>query len=241
MKKMDISNTRNWYEDSYKLSGFDAQRSYPNEELLRFIGRNYFCIPYEERSNYRILEIGCGSCANLWMVSREGFAAYGIDLSETAIEFGKIMIKKWGGTAAELKVGSMTHLPYKDDYFDAVLDVFSSYCLDKADYALCLSEVTRVLKPKVGKYFCYTPGKGSGAFQFHKPATMIDDSTLNGIVRNNSPFSGNHYPFRFIHPEELDEEAKKNGLEVCYLETVQRSYFNRSEIFEHVVLEGVKK
>lgn len=36
-----IETTKYFYEKSYSRSGINAQRRYPNEELCRFIGRNY--------------------------------------------------------------------------------------------------------------------------------------------------------------------------------------------------------
>ena len=74
-----LEKTEDWYEASYREEGFDSQRRYPNEELLRFMGRNFFAIPSELRKETRILELGCGSCANLWMLASEGFKAYGLD------------------------------------------------------------------------------------------------------------------------------------------------------------------
>lgn len=228
-----------WYESSYVKGGFEAQRRYPNEELLRFMGRNFFRVPMEKRKNIHILEIGCGSCANLWMVAREGFGAHGLDLSEEAICLGREMLEMWGAEA-DLQIGSMTAVPWEDASFDAVVDVFSAYCLNETDFQICLQEVVRVLKPG-GHFFSYTPGKGSDAFQYHHPSGMLDSSTLDGIHRKSSPYSGNYYPIRFVHPEEYREQVVNAGLSVGYLETVRRSYFQRSETFEHVVLEAVKE
>jgi len=89
-------------------------------------------------------------------------------------------------------------------------------------------------------FFSYTPGKGSGAFQYSQPAQMLDSSTLNGIQRKDSPFFGNNYPFRFVHPSEYSDEVAKAGLMTQYLEVVTRTYRDRDELFEHVVLEAVK-
>ena len=234
-----LGTVRDWYEESYTEGGFNAQRRYPNEEFLRFMGRNYFSVPREERKLIRILEIGCGSCANLSMVAREGFSAHGLDLSSEAIRLGESMLKSWGG-GAELKVGSMEAIPWGDASFDAVVDVFSAYCLNEEDFQTCLLEVVRVLKPGA-RFFSYTPSKGSEAYQHHCPAQMLDPSTLNGIYRDNSPFFGNNYPFRFVHPQEYREMLTAVGLKVQYLETVRRTYRNQIETFEFVVLEAVKE
>jgi SAM-dependent methyltransferase len=232
-------DTKEWYEKSYTSSGFSAQRNYPNEELLRFMGRNLFNLPLDKRANIKILEIGSGSCSNLWMISREGFSAYGIDISLQAVELGRKMLDKWclDGNTAELKVASMTDLPYPNQCFDIVVDVFSSYCLNEDEFKICLSEVRRVLKDE-GRFFSYTPGKKSDAFLNHKPSNMIDASTLSGISRKGSPFYGNNYPSRFIHPEEYRKLLRESGFEVGYLETVCRSYFDQQEIFEHIIVES---
>jgi len=173
------------------------------------------------------------------MVAKEGFTTHGIGLSGSAIRLGKEMLDKWG-VVADLRIGQMTELPYENESFDAVLDVLSGYCLDEKDFHTCLWEIVRVLKPG-GRFFSYTPGKGSDAFQHHSPAKMIDASTLNGIHRNDSPYFGNYFPFRFVHPKELRQAVEDNGLEVRYLETVHRTYFNRRETFEYVVMVAEKK
>ena len=75
----------------------------------------------------------------------------------------------------------------------------------------------------------------------HNSSEMLDSSTLDGILRDDSPFAGNYYPFRFVHPEEYRKMVTSAGLKVSYLETVLRSYFNQRETFEHVVLEAQKR
>ena len=236
----DIATTKGWYEASYGKAGFGAQRLYPAEELLRFLGRHYFSkTTPAERAGVRVLEIGCGSCANLWMISREGFDAYGIDLSAQAIELGKMMLERWNAKAT-LAVGSMTELPYDAGFFDVVCDVYSSNCLAEQDYVRCLSEVHRVLKPG-GLFFSYIPSAASDAFKDHAPSKKLDEWTLDGILRPTAPFTGNTYPFRFTtaeHSRELFDEA---GLEVSYLETVGRTYRDRQEYFEFLSIVANKK
>lgn len=148
------------------------------------------------------------------------------------------MLKHWG-VSADLKVGSMTEMPYQDAFFDAVLDVFSSYCLNQSDFEKFLHETWRILK--VGaKLFPYFPSKVSDAFLNHSPSELLDASTLNGIYREDSPFSGNHYPFRFMHPEEFKNVLDKHGFKIDYLETVTRSYRSMGEQFQHIVVEASK-
>jgi len=226
-----------WYEKSYEKEGFKAQRLYPNEELLRFLGREFFSVlDISERGKIKVLELGCGSCANLWMVAKEGFSAYGIDFSIKAIDLGRLMMEKWK-VQAKLNVGSITVLPYEDEYFDVVYDVFSTYCLCEEEFNICLNEVKRVLK-KNGKYFSYTPSINSDAFKNYYPARKIDEFTLDGIKRKTSPYYNNNFPFRFISPEHYRHLMSERGFEVTYLETISRTYRQLDEKFEIVTIVG---
>lgn len=231
--------TRNWYDKSYASAGFGAQRRFPNEELCRFMGRNFFCIPDEQRQNVRILEVGCGSGANLWMVAKEGFDAFGLDISKDSLALAELMLRKYS-CSAHLQVGDMTALEFDPDYFDAVLDVFSSNCLTEADGIRFLESVHRVLKPG-GKFFSYFPGKKSDAFLNHAPSGKLDESTLDGIRRLDSPFFGNFYPFRFMSCKQYRALLEGLGFEVRYLETTSRTYAFGKESFEFISLEALKR
>lgn len=238
MDKESIKAAKDWYEKDYKEAGFKAQRLYPNEELLRFFGRNLFSIPKEQRKDTKVLEVGCGSCANLWMVAHEGFDSYGLDLSEESLKLGQMRLDQWNVTA-RLFCASMTEIPFEDNSLDVLIDVFSAYCLAPADYIVFIKEVHRVLK-KGGLFFSYTPSVESEAFKNHAPARLIDKNTLNGIYRKDSPFTGNYYPFRFDDVKELEQIHKAQGFGYRYRETITRTYNNLSETFQHISLELVK-
>lgn len=242
-KNSDNSRLTLFYENSYATKGFNAQRRYPNEELCRFMGRNFFSLPSPKRTSTKILEVGCGSGANLWMIAREGFDAYGIDLSESGVALCEEMLRSYD-CAAQLTVGDMTKTGYPDQYFDCVVDVFSSNCLTNAGGAQFLKEVARLLKPG-GKFFSYFPSKASDTwtkpnhpdFDFNQ---KLDKDTLNGLHRSGGPYYGNTYAFRFLHPEEYREMLTAAGLRVNYLERVGRSYRGCNEYFEFLVVEGTK-
>lgn len=228
-----------WYDESYSKEGFNAQRLYPNEELLRFLGREYFFTTNKNgRKNIKILELGCGSCSNLWMVAREGFDAYGIDISPNAIELGKQMLRHWEENA-DLRVGTITSLPYENSYFDVVCEVFSAYCLIENDFHTCLDEVKRVLK-QGGKFFSYSPSTNSDAFTNYYPSRKLDDFTLDGIKRETSPFFGNNYPFRFISPKHYQGLLVERSFTITYLETISRTYRKMQENFEFITIVGEK-
>lgn len=228
-----------WYEQSYSRSGFGAQRRYPNEELLRFFGRYYFGLQPEQRRGVRVLEVGCGSGANLWMIAKEGFDAHGIDLSPKGITLCASMLDHWG-TKATLKVADMITVPYPDGHFQAVVDVFSSFCLDEVGFDAFLSETSRLLAPG-GRFFSYTPSKGSDAFKSPGPSRFLDGSTLDSIQRLDAPYYGNAYPFRFVGGEGYVRALTSRKMRVNSVETVGRSYRDGKEYFEFVVIDAERQ
>lgn len=231
-----IRPTAGYYEAAYAAAGIEAQRKYPNEELCRFMGRHFFGVPRERRKSTRILEVGSGSGANLWMIADEGFDAYGIELSASGNTLcGQVLASK--NLHATLVEGSMTETGFPAEFFDAVIDVFSSYCLAERDYTLFLAECHRIIKAG-GWLFSYTPSKASDAFTNHLPSRKLDASTLDGIRRPTSPFFNNLYPFRFEDERAVAQKLSESGLELRYLETVSRTYTGRTEYFEFLIFEA---
>jgi len=218
-----------WYEANYGEAGFESQRRYPNEELCRFMGRHFFRVPADRRKDVRILEAGCGSGANLWMIAREGFDAWGLDFSETSIALCRQMMERHG-VSATLAVGDMAAMDYPPASFDAIVDVFSSYCLDDRGHAAFLDGVARLLRPG-GRFFTYTPGKGSSDWKGPDNVVPTPGSAL--------VYPNNRYPFRYTTIEELSADLARRGIAVTAGETVRRTYANDTVLFEFVVVEGL--
>ena len=84
-----MTTAKIFYERNYKLKGSSFQRLYPNEELCRFIGRNFKKFSNIKKKNIKILEVGIGNATNLVMLGKEGFKIYGIDISEEAIKISR--------------------------------------------------------------------------------------------------------------------------------------------------------
>lgn len=120
---------------------------YPSEDLIRFVARNFYQVT--DRSSISILEVGCGTGANLWYLAREGFSFSGIDGSKTAIEKAAQRLDcecpDWR-MRGELKVGDIGHLPYADACFDAVIDNEAISCNGFTDAKRIYAEIARVLK-----------------------------------------------------------------------------------------------
>jgi len=110
-----------------------------------FAGRRHIIAGFVERAcrdlgevRPRILDVGCGTGANLQMLSRFGVAE-GVDVSVAALDFCRAR------GLAKVKQGAAESLPYEDAAFDLVtgLDVVEHLDDDIAG----LKEMRRVLRP----------------------------------------------------------------------------------------------
>ncbi len=110
-----------------------------------YVGRRKIIQTFVERicanldnQDVRILDVGCGTGANLKMLGLYG-QAEGVDISEQAVEF----CKRRG--LSSVKLGAIEELPYDDQSFDIItaLDVLEHLDDDGAG----LQEMRRVLRP----------------------------------------------------------------------------------------------
>lgn len=115
--------------------------------LESFIGRVVSELNLPPGARARVLDVGCGTGANLEMLARFGDAE-GVDISEDALAFCRARgLTRVRGGAAE-------SLPYADAQFDLVtaLDVVEHLDDDRAG----LAEMRRVLKPG-GRALLFVP------------------------------------------------------------------------------------
>jgi SAM-dependent methyltransferase len=118
-----------------------------------FVGRRRIIASFLERltgnskQGHRILDVGCGTGANLEMLSEFG-EAEGIDVSKEALTF----CRERG--LRNVREGEAEHLPYPDNSFDLVtgLDVVEHLDHDLAG----LKEMHRVLRPH-GRALLFVP------------------------------------------------------------------------------------
>lgn len=209
-----MKNNYKEYEVGYKKFGKNYQRSYPNEELCRSIGRNFSSISRKKRAKLRILEVGCGSGGNLWMLAHEGFDTYGVDFSPTSIKLAKSSLKK-KKLKAKLKVQDMKSIKFPDNYFDVIIDVFSSCHLNVNENKLFLKTVYKKLKVD-GYFFSYFPSKKS-------------DQKIYKLK------------FNFFSKSEYIKKLKSLNFFIRYFEEIYKTYKNGKKKFVFLVTEAQKK
>ena len=96
----------------------------------------------------RILDLGSGSGRHVIYFAKNGFDVYGIDISEHGIKITKEWLKK-ERLRANLKIGSIYRkLPYKENFFDAVISTTTIHHGKIGNIRKAIREIERVLKPK---------------------------------------------------------------------------------------------
>lgn len=203
---------------------------YPPEELIRFVARHFFSTPH--RKEVKLLEIGCGSGANIWFLSREGFDVYGIDGSETAIIKATQRLRE-EGLEAHLQVGDASLLSDLDaaGYFDAVIDVTCVQHNKLSAVQSILDQTLTILKPH-GVMFSMmlaTGSYGDGLGQQIEAGTYLDIG--EGPLHN----MGLCHFFSLEEVNQLFARFSKTQIEYSV-----RSLNNRQQEYKHWVIESVK-
>ena len=224
------------FERYYKKGGFASQRRYPNEQLIQFLAEHFFVIPKEKRKKIKLLEVGCGSGANLWMIAKEGFDAYGIDIAPTSIDLCKKMLRYWG-VKAHVQTGNMRKLPFNDNFFDAVADVLSVEHTDLKGHTEAYREIFRCLK-KGGRFFSWHLGTNSANFR-NGGGRKLDRLTIDNAPNPSVPYSNNGLTC-FLNPTTARTMLFSAGFRDIKIELVVRTYKNMTQKVEYFSIQAFR-
>jgi SAM-dependent methyltransferase len=210
-----------------------AWGQYPGEDVIRFVKGRFG--QAQERSQVRLLEVGCGSGANLWFMAREGFCAHGVDGSETAVLLAAERLDRecpgWSSAGARVQVADVVRLPYPDEFFDGELDVVAvCYCgFEEAQHAY--REMARVAKPGARLFSrmfargCWGDGTGEAV---SRGMWRCSDGPLQGFGAT-----------RFVDEGEVEELLQ--GWTVAGIERSSFTLEGRRHEIRHLLVEGVKQ
>jgi ubiquinone/menaquinone biosynthesis C-methylase UbiE len=103
---------------------------------------------FKKVSVKNILDLGCGSGRHLVYLTKRGFKVYGFDISKHGIKIAKEWLKK-EKLKAHLKIGDMhKKLPYKDNFFDAIISISALHHGKIGNIRKLIKEMKRILKPQ---------------------------------------------------------------------------------------------
>ncbi len=128
---------------------------YPHNELVKFLNRfikkqislGQFMPIYTNSTNQtlRALDFGCGNGRQTLLLSEFGIQAYGIDISQTAINQAE-SLAKYLKLSANFQVLNNIRLPFEKEFFDFSVScgVFNCMPIEMAIHSL--NELARVTK-----------------------------------------------------------------------------------------------
>ena len=92
----------------------------------------------------RVLDVPCGTGRIAVPLSERGFTVAGLDISEAVLS-----VARSAGPSLDFRQGDMRELPWSDDSFDAVLNLWTAfgYFETREEDERVLAEVARVLVP----------------------------------------------------------------------------------------------
>lgn len=181
---------RNAWDDLHSHKRFLPK--YPSESIVRFVFGNY---PESSRRNLKILDLGCGGGRHTLFLAREGFGAFGTDISETGLSHARLMAQR-EGLKCIFKKAIMGSQPFKDNFFDGVISFGVLYYNDSTGYANAVREIRRILK-KGGKALIVT--RTTDDFRYGK-GKKIEQNTyeLSTMVTNEKGMPGHFLDRRSI-------------------------------------------
>jgi len=115
---------------------------------------------FKKHNVKRVLDLGCGSGRHTVYLVKRGFNVYGLDIAKEGIKIAKDWFKK-ENLKAHFKIGDIyKKLPYKDNFFDAIISIQTLHHGRIGEIRKLIKEMERILKPK-GLIFVTVSRKGS--------------------------------------------------------------------------------
>ncbi len=122
---------------------------YPDDILVRWCLRSF-----PERTDRRILDVGCGAGRNALFLAREGFEAHAVDHSKVGVEETARRARD-EGLEVHTQICGADEFEARDGFFAGAV-CYGVYCyLPVERIARSIERVARALEPG-GRFFCMT-------------------------------------------------------------------------------------
>jgi ubiquinone/menaquinone biosynthesis C-methylase UbiE len=99
----------------------------------------------KRRKIKRVLDLGCGAGRNSIYLAKHGFDIMGVDVSASALKLAYRWANQEKLANIDFLDATMTNIPFRSNYFDAVISISVIHHALKKDIVQTVNEVHRVL------------------------------------------------------------------------------------------------
>ena len=215
-----------------KIHASRSWGKYPNEYVVSFMMSTFGnCL---NRQDIKVLDLGFGGGGNLWFLVKEGFDAYGIDGSPSALKKTEIFLSQ-NQLQAKIRCGDMTDLSlFSDKFFDVVIDVRSMSNVPYNEVGLVFGGINRILK-KNGFFMTFLYGKSCNGYLRGR---RLESRTFTDI--KEGVFAGVGH-VTIYSPKDIRSLFKEFGLKIVNWKRILQESMDANDKFEDHVVIAVKK
>lgn len=203
---------KTWYEGHDSIYKANKEKGLPGwkdekdtieskEKISLFL--NFNNIP----KSGKLLELGCGSGDIAIWLSEKDYEVFGVDISDTAINWAKEKIDINNKKCNFFRHNLVTEDYFKNEYFDIIIDSLCLHCIIGEDRKILLSKVFNLLKQ-------------DGFFMVR---TMCGEP-INKQIKNTFDYKTRTTLFNDIStrylglPEDIENEIKEIGFKILFSE-----------------------
>lgn len=174
-------------------------------------------------SSGKLLELGCGAGNLSIALSSRGFDVFGVDFSESAIEWAKDNAKQ-ASRIIDFRVADVTDLScFSDESFDVLYDGNCFHCIIRDNRTVALAEWKRILK-KDGMLFI-----SSLCGPLENPEFPIEFDPVTRVLIESG------IPYRFIPTTEtIESELQVAGFRIV------NKFVRTDSPFGHINIHALK-
>lgn len=204
-----------WNENRKK---YDLQ--WPDENVVRYLNKNF-----KNAEGKTLIDFGCGSGRNTFVMAQMGFKVYAIDYNEDCLQLTKEKIDKLSSAQVVYTRNNRTDIPVPLESADGVIAWGALFYVNSKERIELFKQIREVLKPH-GLFFADYRTKEDSHYgkgrEIEKDLFVLEDSgSLTGI---------NYW---FCGETEIRQLYDDNGFEILNLEKKEMKVDNMSITNSH--------